>query len=350
MQAMGAVTHRRRWRWLRRSLATVGLALAALTWGGCQMFDMPGKSFTGQRPPASAAQQRLAEQLRSDVAALSEDIGPRHTGRPEALHEAERFIERAFTDMGYAVDRQHYEVDGVKCANLIVEIEGSASPEEIVVLGAHYDSVPHCPGANDNATGIAGLLALARTAAERDQPPKRTLRLVAFVNEEPPYFQTDKMGSYVYAQRCAERGDDIVAMLSFDGIGYFTDQPDTQEYPLAFLGALYPSEGDFIGLVSNWSSRTLLYRCVGTFRDHVQFPSQGAAVPNITPAAGFSDHWSFWQFDYPGVMVTDTLPFRYPQYHTDADEIDKLDFDGMARVVTGLEAVMFDLIDGPPID
>jgi len=305
------------------------------------MFDMPGESYTGPLPAASERQQALRAELRRDVEQLSEAIGPRHVGEPAALREAEQCITASFEEAGFAVERQAYEAGGVTCANLIVEIAGDAAAEEVVVIGAHYDSVPGCPGANDNASGVAALRALARSA--RGLSPGRTLRFVAFVNEEPPFFQTPSMGSYEYAKHCHDRGEHIVAMISFDGLGYYTDAEGSQDYPLPFLSGLYPTRGDFISFVGSWSSRDLVHTVVGSFRERVAFPSQGAAIPGLAPEAGFSDHWAFWQFDYPGLMVTDTLPFRYPAYHTAADTADQLDYDAMARVVTGLEGVMHEV-------
>jgi Zn-dependent M28 family amino/carboxypeptidase len=304
------------------------------------MFDMPGQSHTGPLPKTTERQQRLQHKLKQDVTHLSQTIGPRHVNAPNALDQTESFIVDSFQSMGYTVERQTYEAMNAQCTNLIVEIPGTDKDDEIVVLGAHYDTVPGSPGANDNATGVAALLALARIAQEDDFEPTRTLRFVAFVNEEPPFFQTEQMGSHAYAKRCHQRGDNIVAMLSFDGLGYYSNAKDAQTYPLPLLDMLYPKEGNFIAFVGNWSSRQLVYDVVESFRCNTAFPSQGGAVPNLVPEVGFSDHWAFWQFDYPAVMVTDTLPFRDPHYHTANDTIDHLDFDSLARVVTGLDSVM----------
>ena len=184
---------------------------------------------------------------------------------------------------------------------------------------------------------MAALLALARRFAKCK--PDRTLRFVAFVNEEPPYFQTAKMGSGVYARRCGQRREKIVAMLSLETIGYYSDARGSQKYPPP-LGLLYPSTGNFIAFVGNVKSRDLVRRMVGTFRQHEKFPSEGAALPAATPGVGFSDQWSFWQEGYPAAMVTDTAMFRYPYYHEAEDTIDKVDFDRTARVVRGLEKVI----------
>jgi Zn-dependent M28 family amino/carboxypeptidase len=231
-------------------------------------------------------------------------------------------------------------VDGKPVDNLEVELRGVTAPEEIVVVGAHYDSVFRCPGANDNGSGTAGLLALARALAA--SKPVRTLRLVAFVNEEPPQFRTADMGSRVYANRCRSRKENIVAMLSLETIGYYTDAPNTQNYPPP-LSAVYPSQGDFIAFVGNVGSRSLVRRCVLVFREQAAFPSQGAALPSGLQGVGWSDHESFWEAGYDGVMVTDTAPFRYPHYHAGEDTPDKLDYDRCARAVAGVAEVVRDL-------
>jgi Zn-dependent M28 family amino/carboxypeptidase len=208
-------------------------------------------------------------------------------------------------------------------------------------VGAHYDSVSGSPGANDNASGVAGLLALARRFAGK--PCGQTLRFVAFVNEEPPYFQTEEMGSLVYAKRCKERGDKISAMISLETIGYFSDSPGSQKYPSAGLGFFYPSKGNFVGFVGNTSSRALLRAAVSAFKKEQKLPCQGAALPAAISGIGWSDHWSFWECGYPAIMVTDTAPFRYPYYHMSSDTPAKLDYDRFALVVSGMEKVIAEL-------
>jgi Zn-dependent M28 family amino/carboxypeptidase len=169
------------------------------------------------------------------------------------------------------------------------------------------------------------------------------LRFVAFVNEEPPYFLSDEMGSFIYARRCKERGDKIAGMISLETIGYFSDAPDSQTYPSRVLGAFYPKIGNFIGFVSNVHSRALLRRVIALFREQAKIPSQGAALPRFVPGVSWSDQWSFWRNGYPGIMVTDTAPFRYPHYHSTNDTPDKLDYDRFTLVVSGMEKVIANL-------
>jgi Zn-dependent M28 family amino/carboxypeptidase len=187
---------------------------------------------------------------------------------------------------------------------------------------------------------VAALLELARLFSRHS--PERTVRLAAFVNEEPPFFQTDEMGSRVFARAARERGDNIVAFLALETIGCYSDEPDSQSYPPPF-GQMYPDRGNFIAFVGNTASRSLVRRCVGSFRSHTAFPSEGIAAPGAVAGVGWSDHWAFWQEGYPGVMVTDTAPFRYAYYHDAYDTPDKIDYDRTARVVAGLHRVVADL-------
>ncbi len=300
--------------------------------------NMPGRSFRGELPVADDALKSLAVELRRDVATLAEEIGERNIrNRPHELSAAADHIECEFAAAGYAVNPQEYEVNGCNCRNLEVEIRGSVRPEEIVLVGAHYDTVVGTPGANDNTSGVAATLALARRFSGGTFD--RTLRFVAFVNEEKPYAHTDTMGSRVYSRRCAERAEKVVAMLSLETIGYYDDAPGSQKYPQPF-GLLYPSEANFIAFVGNIKSRRLVLQAIRAFRQEEKFPSEGAALPGAVYGVGFSDHWSFWQEGYPAVMVTDTAMFRYPHYHQPEDTIDKIDFDRLSRVVRGLGKVV----------
>ncbi|MHC4348769.1 MAG: M28 family peptidase [Planctomycetota bacterium] len=301
---------------------------------------MPGESYRGDLPPLTGEQAALSAELRQYVEALAGRIGERNLRQYRNLVDAAETIEQALADCGYAVERQEYDVEGRTCVNLAAEIPGADRPEEIVVVGGHYDSVLFCPGANDNGTGVAATLALARALS--DFRPSRTLRFLCFVNEEPPFFQTANMGSRVYAKRCRQRGENITAMICLETIGYYSDEKGSQHYPPP-LGLLYPSTGDFIAFVGNYGSRVLVRQVVGSFRRQAEFPSEGGAVPGVLPGIGWSDHWSFWKEGYPALMVTDTAPFRYPHYHQPTDTPDKIDYERTARVVSGVQAVVREL-------
>jgi len=267
------------------------------------------------------------DHLRDSVFTLARDIGERNVTKPRAYAAAAEFIEKSLP----SASRQTFD-SGV---NIESEIRGS---DEIVIVGAHYDSVIGSPGADDNATGVAALIELAR----RFSQSKRTLRFVAFANEEPPHFGTPAMGSYRNAQRCHDRGEKVVAMLSLESIGYFSDTPRSQQYP-PMLHLLYPPTGDFIAFVSNLNSRLLLRRCIRNFKG---FPIESGTLPEMIPGVGWSDQWAFWQFGYPAMMVTDTALFRNPHYHTSQDKPETVDYARLAQVVDGLERVIGELANG----
>ena len=272
--------------------------------------------------------------LKSHVSHLAEKIGERNLDRHKQLEEAADFIESEFKSYDYQPSRQTFQVNGLDCHNIDAEIKGAIHPKEIVIIGAHYDSVRGTPGANDNASGTAAMLTLA--GGLQKLKPDRTLRFVAFTNEEPPYFQTaDEMGSWVYAKRCRKRNEDIVAVLSLETMGFYTDQPNSQKYPPP-LDRFYPSTGNFIGFIGNVPSAMLQRTVLKSFQKHSKVPSEGAALPGALKGVGWSDHWSFWQEGYVGIMITDTAPFRYPHYHLRSDTPDKINFPVFAKVVEGL--------------
>jgi Zn-dependent M28 family amino/carboxypeptidase len=285
---------------------------------------MPGRSFDGKPPQPD---ETLRDALRRDVELLAFERNENH---PEAYARAADLIERSLAEGGHATSRY--------AGNVIAERRGTS--DEVVVVGAHYDSVDGSPGADDNASGVAALLALARAFAHAQ--PRRTLRFVAFANEEPPYFLSPQMGSWQYAQACHQRHENIVAMLCLESLGYYRDAPRSQEYP-AMLEHVYPDRANFVAFAANLSSRALLKRCLGTFRAHAKIPSEGAALPQAVTGIAWSDQWSFWQFGYPAVMVTDTALFRNPSYHTERDTPETLDYDRFALVVEGLQAVVGEL-------
>lgn len=329
---------------LRIAIAVLAI-LTLLWWFGMRM---PGKNVS-KAGPLSPDEVVLREVLRANVQKLAGEIGERNTWHYAELNAAADFIEDSFSRAGLRTRRDTYELGGQPCHNIEAEIPGNRP--EIIVIGAHYDSVFGSPGANDNGSGAAAVLALAQRFAAREKersPPRRapnkTLRFVAFVNEEPPYFLSGEMGSLVYARRCKEHGDKISVMISLETIGYFSDAPHSQTYPSPGLGVFYPKVGNFIGFVSNVKSRPLLRRVIALFRKHAKIPSEGASLPAFIPGVSWSDQWSFWQHGYPAIMVTDTAPFRYPYYHSSNDTPDKLDYDRFTLVVSGMEKVIEELV------
>jgi Zn-dependent M28 family amino/carboxypeptidase len=268
---------------------------------------------------------------------LARVIGERNIWNHAGLERAASYISEALEAYGYRVVRQSYDVHRIRVSNVEAVLTGSPDAVESIVVGAHYDSVTGCPGANDNATGVAAMLELARRFAGRDT--RRAIRFVAFVNEEPPFFQTPSMGSVVYAGAARARGDRITGMLALETMGYYSDEPGSQQYP-GSVRLLFPNRGNFIGFVANVRSSRLLWQARRAFRARTAFPLQSAALPASVPGVGWSDHWAFWQAGYPALMITDTAPYRYPWYHTAEDTPDKIALDRMSDVVDGLEHVV----------
>ena len=289
------------------------------------MIAMPGRSHRGELPPLSAEGKALAERLRKHVEELSRNE------RNQDLETAARYIAAAF---GPDSSFQEFESGGRTVRNIEL-----ASPQtSYVVVGAHYDTVPGTPGADDNASGVAALLELARLLA-RDGLP---IRFVAFANEEPPYFLGRDMGSWSWARRARERGETVRAMLSLEMLGYYSDAPGSQRYPPP-LGLFYPGRGDFIAFVADLGARTLVRRSISSFRRYAEFPSEGVAAPSLIPGVSWSDHWSFRDHGFPAIMVTDTAFYRYAHYHLPSDTAEKLDYERLARVTLGLAGVLRDL-------
>lgn len=275
----------------------------------------------------------LRERLQRHVEVLAAEIGERHVWRPRALEAAAHYIEEALSSSGYEVHRQRYETEGVACSNLEVERPGRERSGEVILVGAHYDTVEGCPGADDNASGVAAMLEIARLL--RDQQPGCTVRCVAFVNEEPPFFHSRAMGSAVYARAAHARADNITLMLSLEMLGYFSHTPRSQGYP-PFLRFFYPDRADFIAFVSNWRSRFALVKVHEAFRSQCAFPSERLASPAVVPGVSWSDQRSFWRMGYRALMVTDTAFYRNPHHHRATDTPDKLDFQSLASVTAGL--------------
>lgn len=318
-------------------IALVVIAVFLLCWF---WMKTPAKTML-RTTPLTEAELALRGELVADVQKLAGEIGERNVGHYAELNAAAEFIEGSFSRAGLQPRRISHDLAGKAYHNIETEIPGASS--QVIVIGAHYDSVFGSPGANDNGSGVAALLALARRFAGK--PGGQTLRFVAFVNEEPPYFQTEQMGSFVYASRCKARGDQISGMISLETIGYFSDAPRSQKYPAPGLSLFHPTTGNFIGFVGNTGARAFLDRTVGIFRQQTKVPAESAALPAFVSGVAWSDQWSFWQCGYPAaIMVTDTAPFRYPHYHESTDTPDKLEYDRFALVVSGMEKVIAELV------
>ncbi len=338
-----APPHPGRWRHLRirpSFLAALGLVLFFVWW---RMLAMPGSSYRGALAAPGPRMKQVEAELRRDVEHLAGTIGARSLGAaPQGLARAADWIAGELEQVGYAVARLPYRAGEAWVENLEARRPGGSLAEEIVIVGAHYDGFGHSPAANDNASGVAASLALARFCA--DARPARSLRFVFFANEEPPWFRSQAMGSRVYARDCRERGERIACMWSLETLGCYDPRPGSQRYPVRALALYYPDRADFVAFVGNLASRALVRRTVSLFRQHAAFPSEGAALPSWVPGVAWSDHASFWREGYPALLITDTALFRDPRYHTTEDLPSALDYPSLARVVLGLEAVLAQLV------
>lgn len=283
-----------------------------------------------------------ASALEGHVRKLAEEIGERHVGRPQSLAAARDYISSRWQAEGYVVQAQAYEAMGIPCANLSVALPGIRWPGQVVLMGAHYDTVPGSPGADDNASGVAALLELGRRLSGCHSG--RTIYLVAFVNEEAPFFFWETMGSAIYARAARQRGEDIRAMFSLEMLGCYRDESRSQRYP-PFLGRGRPDRGNFIAFVANIRSRRLLKYALAAFKADADFPVEGTATFGWLPGVSWSDHLNFWRQGYPALMITDTAFFRYPHYHSPQDTPEKLDYGRMAAVVEGLAGMLIRLAD-----
>ena len=321
----------------------VVLALAAAGYGALHyMTAVPGKPYRGPLPPLTPEEAALAASLERHIATIA--AREHNVAHYDELEKAARYIEAALASLGYAVGRQEFSADGKAVRNIDVTVEparGNFDPE-VIVVGAHYDSAPGSPGANDNASGAAAVIELARLLRDLDGSAGKRIRLALFVNEEPPYFRTEAMGSLNYARALAQRGERVVAMYSLETIGFYSSEPGSQVYPAPF-GLIFPDRGDFVAFVGLLGSRPLVRETMRSFRAHTAFPTIGGVAPGFVPGIGWSDHWAFAEHGFQAVMITDTAPFRYPHYHQPSDTPDKVDAESLASVVKGIERVIRDL-------
>jgi Zn-dependent M28 family amino/carboxypeptidase len=275
--------------------------------------------------------------LRQHVDRLAGLIGPRHLGKPKAFAAAAGLVERELANAGYVVIRQTYQARGHEVSNLVAELPGSKRHDEIVVVGAHYDTVESTPGADDNASAVAVMIEVARLM--RRLQPARTVRFVGFACEEPPHFYTGEMGSQVYARRCRARGENVRGMLCLEMVGYYSTAPGSQRVPESIprtFHKAFPRRGDFLAAVGNWRSWRLLWRFRRGFKRAVRFPLFTIVLPEAIAEIRLSDNSSFWDQGYPALMLTDTSFLRNPHYHLTSDTPNTLDYERMAQVTVGV--------------
>ena len=323
-------------RKLLLSLVLVPGAAALLAWAvTTQPFVSPIRS----QPPAVD----LAR-LRADVVHLSQTLHPRSFDHPEKLDAAGNYIQSAFRATGADVAEQELRVEGERYRNIVARFGPTSGP--LLVIGAHYDSHAspgpgsdadsHTPGADDNASGVAGLLELARLLAKT--PPPRPVELVAYTLEEPPHFRTGHMGSVHHAKALAAAGRPVSLMISLEMIGFFSDEPGSQRFPLPGMDLFYPDRGDFIAIVSRLQDWSPVRRLKAAMAGASDLPVFSINTLPAIPGVDFSDHRSYWHEDMPALMVTDTAFNRNRHYHGAGDTAERLDYPRMAKVVQGVYA------------
>ena len=311
-------------RKLLRSAARILAAVAAILFAAWFVFSQP----SCRRHPPSPATVDPAR-LRAHVDTLSRDCHPRNYLHPDNLARAADYIARHFDQAGATVEFQSFTVSGMPYRNIIGRFHAGPGPK--LVVGAHYDACDELPGADDNASGVAALLELAALLGRA--PPPGEVELVAYCLEEPPFFQTDHMGSVFHAQRLAPAKDRVRGVLVFEMVGYFDDTCGSQSYPLPLLHLLYPSRGDFIGVIGRWDQGPWVRAVKTAMKGRTPLPVHSIRAPSFVPGIDLSDHRSYWPHGIPAVMITDTAFYRNRAYHTAEDTPDRLDYDRMAQVV-----------------
>lgn len=317
-----------------KRILLAALVLTLLVAGLVSCVTQPGVA-----PLASPPVRVDAVALERHVRALAESYHPRSVDDAAQLEAAGDYVLAQMRAGGAAPEIQGYEVDGKAYRNFISRFGPPDGP--LLVIGAHYDACGSTPGADDNASGTAAILELTRLLAAH--PPTRPIEVVAYSLEEPPYFRTQGMGSFRHARGLAQSGREVRLMIAVEMIGYFRDNPRSQSFPVAGLGALYPDTGNFIAVVGQFSDVRNVRRVKGLFRGASDLPVESINAPPGTPGVDQSDHANYWHFGMPAIMVTDTAYLRNPNYHAAGDTPDTLDYPRMAKVVRALYAVALEL-------
>lgn len=320
-------------------LVAIAALIALAAW---YSLVFPLQPYAGPLPALSAAESEIAQNCRTHIEAIASR--PHNVAHYADLDAAARYIEVTLAGYGYSPTAQIYDCNGTSVRNIELVIEPSKPSAETAsfIVGGHYDSPDEAPGANDNGTGVAGALELARLLRDV-KPATHRLRIVFWVNEERPYGKTPLMGSWQHAKRLKDSGERVAGMIALETIGYFTGDPGTQNFPPPF-GLVYPDTGNFIAFVGLPGSRSFLRTALQTFRGHTAFPSIGGVAPGFLKGIDLSDHWAYHQFGFPSLMVTDTAPFRNPYYHELDDLPGNVDYDSLARVTKGLERMLREMV------
>ena len=271
--------------------------------------------------------------LKRHVNYLTDEIGERHIRKHLALHKAANYISQQWTMMGYDVDHQPFTAKGVKCENLEITKIGKDKPDDIVLICAHYDTAKDCPGANDNASGIAAMLEIARYFTHTT--PSCTVRFVALANEKPPFYGTEKSGSWVYAHKASHHRDKIRAAIILESLGYYSNSNSSQLYP-PLMSMFHPKQGNFLAMASNLGSNSTMRRFEKCFKRHSKFRIETMVMQNFLPWVKWSDSSPFWLNGYNAFMISDTAQYRYPFYDSGRDTAEKIDYQSLTFITRGL--------------
>lgn len=307
------------------------------------LFACFAGSLTCFSQPPTIVEQ-TAKQLEADVRTLASEIGERNPVHYENLQRAREWVFRSLSTSIGAPQQQTYMVGGMEVANIIAVKKGELPELGSIVIGAHYDSAPGTPGADDNASAVAVMLELARLFSH--EKTRHTLDFAAFTLEEPPYFRSENMGSMKLAKEWRDSGKQIELMICLEMLGCFTDDK-IQEFPLPGMGFVYPEQGNFIAAIGELGSPEPVTRFSKLLKANSTLPAVSFSGPRIMAGIDFSDHQSFWCHQYPAVMVTDTAFYRNKRYHSSSDTPETLNYPAMARVVESLYKTIKAFDDAP---
>ncbi len=294
---------------------------------GCYFIAQP--STRSNKPSTKKVNSTY---LRQHVVAMSETFHPRDSENPQNLDRCADYISDHFKKAGASVEMQEFVVDKKTYRNVIGRF--GTDKQKKIIVGAHYDSCGDTPGADDNASGVAGLLELARLIGEN--PLEVEIELVAYTLEEPPYFGSEEMGSAFHARSVASQKDRIIGVIVLEMIGYFNDEPDSQNYPIPILKGYYPDRGDFITVVSRWNQGSWISDLKAGMNGTTDLPVYSFRGPSSLPGVDFSDHRNYWPHDIKAAMITNTAFYRNTAYHTENDTANRLDYVRMGKVVVGV--------------
>lgn len=309
----------------------IGIIIFILTVALCLVWILLARPSISQEMVSVDVISVNAKRLYQHVKVLSLDYLPRNYCHPENLNASAAYIKNQFEEIGLDVTEQKFTVGGIEYKNVISSLGPQTGPK--LIIGAHYDVAGPYPGADDNASGVAGLIELARLL--KSETLNKNVTLVAYTLEDPPFFATKSMGSYIHAQKEREKDSEIELMISLEMIGYFSEEKDSQTFPLKILSLFYPDRGNFIAVVDQLFSnqaRDIKLRMA----KHMSLPVYSINAPAIIPGIDFSDHLNYWAYGYDAVMITDTSFYRNFAYHTEQDTFDRLDYKKMAQVVQGI--------------